>query len=164
VNKEDIKLLLEIKANCLKDYGTTTGTYSDTKRLLKANAISNVLNEIERLNKENKELKEDLEEYQQIGIMQFNRPYAKRYLEEKKKEIPNLLYPDSEEIYIAYFDLKERIERLNKELEFERQIKKEVREYVKPFVELDNDIMLKGRMIKPVLEILDKVGSEGNGS
>lgn len=96
MKKEDIKLLLEIKANCLKDYGTITGTYSDTKRLLKANAISNALNEIERL---------------------------------------------------------------TKELEFERQIKKEAREYIEPFVAFDNDIMVKGRMLKPVLEILDKVGA-----
>ena len=34
---------------------------------------------------------------------------------------------------------------------------KEVREYIEPLVELDNDIMLKGKMLKPVLEILDKV-------
>ena len=33
---------------------------------------------------------------------------------------------------------------------------KEVREYIEPIVELGNDIMLKGKMLKPVLEILDK--------
>jgi len=36
------------------------------------------------------------------------------------------------------------------------RIKKEVREYIEPLVELDNDIMLKGKMLKPVLEILEK--------
>lgn len=54
---------------------------------LKREEIIEIYKEIERLNKENKELKEDLKEYQQIGIMQFSRPYAKRYLEERKKEI-----------------------------------------------------------------------------
>lgn len=61
--------------------------------------------------KEIAELKEDLEEYKQIGIMHFSRPYAKRYLEEKKKEIPNLLYPDSETIYKEYYDLRDRIDK-----------------------------------------------------
>ena len=68
---------------------------------------------LKRKNKHIKELKEDLKDYKYIGITQFNRPYAKRYLEERRKEIPNLLYPDSEEIYIDYFDLKERIARAN---------------------------------------------------
>jgi len=65
--------------------------------------------------KETEELQKELEEYKQIGIMQFNRPYAKRYLEEKKKEIPNLMYPDSETIYEEYYNLKDRI---NKAVEY----------------------------------------------
>jgi hypothetical protein len=42
------------------------------------------------------------------------------------------------------------------EIERLQSIIKEVREYIEPLVELDNDIMLKGKMLKPVLEILDK--------
>ena len=69
-------------------------------------------NMLKRKNKHIKELKEDLKEYKQIGIMQFERPYAKRYLEEKKKEIPNLLYPDSETIYKEYYSLRDNIKEL----------------------------------------------------
>lgn len=70
-------------------------------------------NMLKRKNKHIKELKEDLKDYKYIGIMQFSRPYAKRYLEEKRKEIPNLLYPDSETIYKDYYDLRDRIDRAN---------------------------------------------------
>ena len=45
---------------------------------------------------------------------------------------------------------------LKHENEWLHHIIKEVREYIEPIVELDNDIMLKGKMLKPVLEILDK--------
>lgn len=62
---------------------------------------------------ENEELKEDLKIYKYIGIMQFSRPYAKRYLEELRKEKPDLLYPDSEKIYEDYYELRDRIERAN---------------------------------------------------
>ena len=50
MNEEDKKLLLEMKHNCLKDNGTTNETYNDSKRIKKAKAIDNVLQEIERLN------------------------------------------------------------------------------------------------------------------
>ena len=77
-------------------------------RLLEIN--EELKKEIERLNNK---LKEDLEEYKQIGIRQFSRPYAKRYLKELRKEQPNLLYPDSEKIYENYYELRIRIERAN---------------------------------------------------
>jgi hypothetical protein len=80
------------------------------KELIQEEKYNNML---KRKNKHIKKLKEDLKDYKYIGIMQFSRPYAKRYLEERRKEIHNLLYPDSEEIYIDYFDLKERIARAN---------------------------------------------------
>ena len=52
-------------------------------------------------------LQKELELYKELGIRQYQRPYAKRYLKEKRKQIPRLLYPDSEEIYMDYYDLKE---------------------------------------------------------
>lgn len=53
MNKEDVMILLEMKNNCLRETGThsSTETYSDAKRIQKANAITKVLNEINRLNK-----------------------------------------------------------------------------------------------------------------
>ena len=65
VTSEDIELLKEMKHNSLK-----SDVYDDEKRLLKANAITKVLNENEKLHsyktlyqslkKQNDELKEDI--------------------------------------------------------------------------------------------------------
>lgn len=57
------------------------------------------------------DLEEDLEVYKAISIMHYERPYAKRYLEEQKEKIPNLMYPDSEEVYKDYYDYKTRVEK-----------------------------------------------------
>lgn len=50
--EEDKKLLEEMKENCLKGKN-----YDDKARYLKAQAIENILNELDRLQKENEELK-----------------------------------------------------------------------------------------------------------
>lgn len=52
--EEDKKLLEEMKENCLKGKN-----YDDKARYLKAQAIENILNELDRLKKENEELKEN---------------------------------------------------------------------------------------------------------
>lgn len=65
-------------------------------------------------------LVEELYELQQITVMEFDRPYAKKYLKEQrkkwKKDNPErakkgegLLYPDSESIYKDYYDLKGKL-------------------------------------------------------
>jgi len=56
VSEEDKKLLLEMKDNCLN-----ASVYDDENRLLKANAITNVLKEIERLNNIIESFEEELE-------------------------------------------------------------------------------------------------------
>ena len=63
---------------------------------------------LDKIKKDNEERDKELEEYKELGIRHFKRPYAKRYLKERRKEIPNLMYPDSEEIYMDYYDLKDR--------------------------------------------------------
>ena len=68
--------------------------------------------------------------------------------EEKDKEIKRLK-KRLEEAQLAYLAEEEKNKKLH-------SIIKEVREYIEPLVELDNDIMLKGKMLKPVIEILDK--------
>ena len=50
ITKEDIKLLKEMKENCLK-----SSVYDDEKRLLKANAITKFLNLLDK-NKKQKEV------------------------------------------------------------------------------------------------------------
>jgi hypothetical protein len=54
----------------------------------------------------------NLQEYETIIEMEFKREYAKRYLEERRKEEPHLLYPDSDEIYKRYYELKEENKKL----------------------------------------------------
>lgn len=66
----------------------------------------------EQLEKENAELKEDKLEYQRILDIWDKRTYRKKYLEERRVEVPTLLYPDADEIYERYFKLREE----NKEL------------------------------------------------
>ena len=75
-----------------------------------------------------------------------------KYLEEELKferKSKNLFIDD---LYkVCEISLK-----LENQLQQKENIIKEVREYIEPIVELDNGIMLKGKMLKPVLEILDK--------
>lgn len=73
-------------------------------------AIKTVLNLIEKLKKENEELKSDNLEKERVLEIFDNRKYRKRYLKERRKEEPNLLYPDGDEIYKRYYELKKRID------------------------------------------------------
>ena len=71
--------------------------------------------------KEYQELKEVAEEYKQISIMHYNRPYAKRYLKESKEKYKketgrNLLYPDSEEIYKNYYEQQSKLKKITKRI------------------------------------------------
>ena len=72
--------------------------------------INIVLNYITKLKKENKELKADSLEKARILEMFDNRKYRKKYLEERRKEEPNLLYPDGDEIYKRYYEQKKQID------------------------------------------------------
>lgn len=55
-------------------------------------------------------LQEQVNEYEQLIDIQDKREYHKRYLEERRKEQPNLLYPDYDEIYKRYYEQKELID------------------------------------------------------
>lgn len=72
--------------------------------------IENILNELDRLQKENKELKSDNLEKARILEMFDDRKYRKKYLEERRKEETNLLYPDGDEIYKRYYEQKKQID------------------------------------------------------
>lgn len=69
--EEDKKLLEEMKENCLKGKN-----YDDKARYLKAQAIENILNELDRLKKENEELKEQ--------VNMFDEAYSGAIKESKK--------------------------------------------------------------------------------
>lgn len=94
-------------------------------------SLEHILSDYKRVLKENEELKEYNMEYKRILDLADDRIYRKKYLEERRKEQPNLLYPDSDEIYQRYCELKQENEELkisNKEIDKEcsRLEKKEV--------------------------------------
>lgn len=76
------------------------------KKVLKMNEV---------LLKENEELKSDNLEYQRIQDIFDKRTYRKKYLEERRKEEPNLLYPDTDEIYRRYYELQKENQQLRNE-------------------------------------------------
>lgn len=67
---------------------------------------------IKQLQEENKELRETVEEYEKTFDVFNERTYRKKYIEERRAEQPNLLFPDADEIYERYYELKEENEEL----------------------------------------------------
>ena len=55
-------------------------------------------------------------EYQRILDTFDKRIYRKKYLEERRAEEEDLLYPDTDEVYERYFKQKEKIQDLEKEI------------------------------------------------
>lgn len=141
---------------------------------------------IEKLQKENEELKEYNMTYKRILGLADNRIYRKKYLEERRKEQPNLLYPDSDEIYQRYYELKQENEKLKTKLsnilEAQKVIKVETLSYIKEnyipiqkvkdkIKELENKIKYEQnaqvlvqlyKQIKVLQELLDE-GEENHG-
>ena len=80
-----------------------------------ARMLEHILSDYKRVLKENEKLKSDNLEYQRIQDIFDKRTYRKKYLEERRKEEPNLLYPDSDEIYRRYYELKKENQQLRNE-------------------------------------------------
>lgn len=70
--------------------------------------------ECSRLEKKEVELEKEIEEYEILLDVLDNREYRKKYLEERRKEQPDLLYPDSDEIYKQYYEQKKIINEMKK--------------------------------------------------
>lgn len=115
--------------------------YVDTKEHLIElfNYITNLQEEINKLTAESTEweskcydLQEELKEYKMIFDAFSKRPYAHRYLEEKKKELGNnkIIGLDSEMIYKDYYDLKEKNERLLKTQEMYEKKCNKIHQYI----------------------------------
>ena len=86
------------------------------------NALEHILSDYKRVLKENEELKSDNLEYQRIQDIFDKRTYRKKYLEERRKEEPNLLYPDVDEIYRRYYELRKENEELKNQEATRRKI------------------------------------------
>ena len=112
--EEDIKYLekrIDLNRQMYLEFGRLLSLDEET-----VNAIENLINKNKKLQKENEELKEYNMTYKRILGLADNRIYRKKYLEERRKEQPNLLYPDSDEIYRRYYELKEENEELHREI------------------------------------------------
>ena len=112
--EEDIKHLekrIDLNRQMYLEFGRLLSLDEET-----VNAIENLINKNKKLQKENEELKEYNMTYKRILGLADNRIYRKKYLEERRKEQPNLLYPDSDEIYQRYYELKEENEHLHREI------------------------------------------------
>lgn len=53
---------------------------------------------------------QEIYELKALRDMACNRKYHKKYLEERRKKEPNLLYPDADEIYERYYEQKAEIQ------------------------------------------------------
>ena len=121
--EEDIKHLekrIDLNRQMYLEFGRLLSLDEET-----VNAIENLINKNKELQKENEELKEYNMTYKRILGLADNRIYRKKYLEERRKEQPNLLYPDSDEIYRRYYELKEENEYLHSEIN--RRIKLKIK-------------------------------------
>ena len=81
-------------------------------------SIEHILSDYKRVLKENEELKEYNIDYKRILDLADNRTYRKKYLEERRKEQPNLLYPDGDEIYQRYYELQKEIKNLTQQRDY----------------------------------------------
>lgn len=108
---------------------------------------------IKQLQEENKELRETVEEYEKTFDVFNERTYRKKYIEERRAEQPNLLFPDADEIYKRYYELKEENEELK--YKYDRALEDLVKSKTKikdKIEELENDIQ----------ELSDEQGYWGN--
>lgn len=105
ISKEEIE---ELKSLLFKDQLTQHG-----KRKL--------IEYIEQLENKVREQEENIEDYERILDIFDKREYRKKYLEERRKEEKGLLYPDADEIYKKYYELKEDKQKLIDKLEKRRK-------------------------------------------
>ena len=110
----DLKEILEKFNKEVEKAELTRNPYSNEDKKFKHILVS-LSEEHFNIFKDTLEYITNLQEYKKVVQREFKREYAKRYLEERRKEQPNLLYPDSDEIYKRYYELKEEINKLTSE-------------------------------------------------
>lgn len=93
------------------------GNYTVLIMNLTKNEVKTLLNYITNLQEENKE-------WEMIFDTFSRRPYAHRYLEEKRKELNNnkIIGLDSESIYKDYYNLIQRIDKAIKKIEKDAEL------------------------------------------
>lgn len=127
INARTRRLLNELEIEIEKEKEDMSDEPRIAYLIQEIRANKTILNLIEKLQKENKNLKADNLEYQRIQDISDARHYRRKYLEERRKEEPDLLYPDADEIYRRYYELKNELE-ITKKLQ---KRKKFVKFYIK---------------------------------
>lgn len=113
---KQLKLMLKVRKEQKEIIECAGGSCMNCNPDIKALSESiEILSDYKRVLKENEELKSDNLEYQRIQDIFDKRTYRKKYLEERRKEEPNLLYPDADEIYRRYYELKKENQQLRNE-------------------------------------------------
>lgn len=93
----------------------------EMKEALRVGDDRTVIEYIEQLENKVREQEENIEDYERILDIFDKREYRKKYLEERRKEEKGLLYPDADEIYKKYYELKEDKQKLIDKLEKRRK-------------------------------------------
>lgn len=146
--EEDIKIIKKVIKHFKNNNAEKCLSGFDIK------AIENILNELERL-------QEDNQEWKMIFDVFNEREYRKKYLEEERAKRPKLLYPDADEIYKRYYELKTENSNITRELlsrtdKLNDSIPKQIiRNKIKEYDGLKEiDITAYEEQIKPLKELL----------
>lgn len=153
--EEDIKLLEEFSnENVL--YGSTVGMTLEKYKDLQL-STEHILSDYKRVLKENESLKEYNMEYKRILDLADDRIYRKKYLEERRKEQPTLLYPDGDEIYQRYYELKQQIKESQRENEELEEINNELEAEKNEAIRRYNFETIPIKKVKDKIEKLNKI-------
>lgn len=109
----------------------------EMKEALRVGDDRTVIEYIEQLENKLREQEENIEDYERILDIFDKREYRKKYLEERRKEEKGLLYPDADEIYKKYYELKDDKQKLIDKLEeYVNNTKKEKLPYFKTVADM----------------------------
>ena len=173
--EKDEKILNNIKAYMQEniDIGYHKFIYNDLgyeeKCIDAIKAIEHILSDYKRALKENEIFKEYNMEYKRILDLADNRIYRKKYLEERRKEQPNLLYPDGDEIYQRYYELKQENEQLRTEVNSLRVENGDLRKFIiegiivepdNPYINYQFDFLRENFI--PIKKVIDKIKTYEN--
>lgn len=110
--EEDIKNIEEIIELSKEEIAAKNENITAILDITDLISLKHILSDYKRVLKENEEFKEYNMEYKRILDLADNRIYRKKYLEERRKEEPDLLYPDADEIYRRYYELRKENEEI----------------------------------------------------
>lgn len=123
------------------------------------NTVNSYKGQYKRQQKEIEELREDKKKWEKVFDIGNKRKYKSKYLEEKRKENDNLLYPDSDEIYEKYYQQKDLIEKQSKEIEeliVKNHTIKQENEYLNCVIESDKDNYFNKNVVKDLIDKTEK--------